>query len=192
MKNLNKPSRLPEAVTKVYELLEPFEEPDRLRVLQSVLALFGGEPLALGGASTTAIVGRASAESPSGHAKGSKGQAWLRKHALTEHQLETVFHLDGSAELIASPPGSTKREQTINAYLLLGAQELLSNDEAKFSEAAAVALCKKVGCHDPANHALTRSKFGNKITGSKEAGYALTIPGLDAAAAAIKALAPSN
>lgn len=193
MTTLKKPPRVPEVAAKVYELLEPFEAVDRSRVLQGVLALFGDETASGAGTAVTSVAnGGSSTASPGGHAKGPRAQAWLRKHALTDGQLETVFHFDGSAELIAAPPGSTKREQTINAYLLLGAQELLANDEAKFTEAAAVALCKKLGCHDNANHALTRTKFGNKITGSKESGYALTVPGLDAAAAAIKQLAPSS
>lgn len=188
-----KAPRLPDVVAKIYDLLEPLEAADRARVLQSVSGLLGDVPITSGtGTPTSMASGSSSTASPSGHARGAKAQAWMRKHALTDQQLETVFHFDGTGELIASPPGSTKREQTINAYLLLGAQELLANDEARFTEAAAVALCKRLGCHDNANHALTRSKFGNKVTGSKESGFALTVPGLDAAAAAIKQLAPAS
>jgi hypothetical protein len=113
---------------------------------------------------------------------------WIRKHGLTDELLEKAFHFDGNGELIATPPGNNKREQTINAYVLLGAQHLLQNDDPRFTEAAAVALCKRFGCYDTANHALTRSKFGNKIQGSKDSGYSLTAPGLDQAAVLIRGL----
>lgn len=193
MTTSKKAPRLPEVAAKIYDLMEPLDAADRSRVLQGVLGLLGEESITSGvGAPTPMASGGSSAASPSGHARGAKAQAWLRKHALTDQQLETIFHFDGNVELIAIPPGSTKREQTINAYLLLGAQELLANDEPRFTETNAVALCKRLGCYDGANHALTRSKFGNRITGSKESGYALTVPGLDAAAAAIKQLAPAS
>jgi hypothetical protein len=107
---------------------------------------------------------------------------------LTDELLERVFHFDGQCELIAAPPGTNKREQTINAYVLIGVQHLLQSDDSKFSDAAAVALCKRLGCYDQANHALTRTKFGNRLTGSKDSGYTLTVPGLDQAATLIKTI----
>jgi len=62
----------------------------------------------------------------------------MRKHGITENQLERVFHLDGQIDVIATPPGKNKREQTINAYFLIGAQHLLQSDDSKFTEADAV------------------------------------------------------
>ena len=96
----------------------------------------------------------------------------------------------GKVDLIVSPPGKSVREQTLNAYVLIGAQHFLQNDEAKFSEADAVGLCKRTGCHDQANHAINRTRLGNRVTGSKDSGYTLTVPGLEQAAALIKTLAP--
>jgi hypothetical protein len=115
----------------------------------------------------------------------------MRKYGVTVEQLERVFHLDGQFDVIATPPGSTKREQTINAYLLIGAQHLLQTDDSKFTESDALALCKQAGCHDSANHAQTRSKFGNRIAGTKD-GYSLTTPGLEQVAALVKALGTAS
>lgn len=195
MDKTSKPVRLPDITAKIYDLLEPLDALTRSKVLQAALALLGehtvleASPVPPGAALPT---GGASVAS-SRHVSGPKAQAWIRKHGLTDAQLEQVFHFDNDqVEMIAIPPGETNREKTINAYILIGAQHLLLQDEAKFTEGNAVAACKNLGCHDSANHAQTRSKFGNKISGSKDGGYVLTVPGLDQAAALIKELTASK
>jgi len=182
--------RLPDIVAKIYDLLDPLDASERARVLQSVLGLLGDSSAPLMAPTGTLPVEENSTGTP-GHVKGSKALQWMKKHGVTITMLEHVFHLDGQFDVIATPPGSTKREQTINAYLLIGAQHLLKTDDSKFTEAEAVALCKQTGCHDSANHATTRSKFGNRIAGTKD-GYSLTTPGLDQAAALIKTLGSAS
>ena len=191
MSQPTKPLRLPQIVANIYDLLEPLETSDRTRVLQGVLGLLG-EPVVPVAPSITPPAGAGSPGGGRGRIKGLKAAAWMSKHGITEDQLERVFHLDGQVDVIATPPGNNKREQTINAYLLIGAQHLLQTDDSKFTETEAVALCKQMGCHDAANHAQTRSKFGNRITGSKDGGYSLTTPGLDRVAALIKTIGTAS
>lgn len=182
-----KTPRLPEIATKIYDLLEPLDGPTRTKVLQGALGMLGDAGAELSPLTPPGGSGKAPGGSPSTFATGPKGSAWLKKHSISDEMLEKVFHAsNGQVELIANPPGSNMREQTINAYLLIGVQQLLQTDEPKFSEAAAVALCKRLGCYDTANHAMTRTRFGNKLTGTKEMGYTLTMPGLDQAAMLIK------
>jgi hypothetical protein len=127
------------------------------------------------------------ATTASGRIKGLKAAAWMKKYGITEAQLEQIFHLDGGKiEVIGSIPGKSMREQTLNAYLLAGIQQLLQSDEPKFSETGAVALCKQGGCHNVANHSNYRNGLGNRIAGAKDAGYTLTAPGLEQAAAIIR------
>lgn len=189
-----KQPRLPDIAAKIYDLLEPLDAPTRTKVLQGVLGLLG-DPAVSEGSPTPGAANTISGFGPqasSRHVTGAKAQAWMRKHALTDELLERVFDFDGQCELIASPPGTNKREQTINAYVLIGVQHFLQSDDSKFSDAAAVALCKRLGCYDQANHALTRSRFGNRLSGSKDSGYALTVPGLDQAAALVKTIASAG
>jgi len=194
MSQASKPVRLPDIAAKIYDLLDPLESSDRTKVLQGVLGLLGASAV------SESPITPAGAPSPSGlgssaisrRVSGPKAQAWLRKHLVTDEQLERVFHFDGKVELIATPPGGNKREQTVNAYILLGLQHLLQDDEPKFSEEAAVDLCKRLGCYDSPNHAQTRTKFGNRVTGSKASGFTLTVPGLDEAANLVKTFASAG
>lgn len=185
-----KQPRLPDIAAKIYDLLEPLDAQTRTKVLQGVLGLLGDSAVPEGSSTpATAHMVAGLGHASSRHVTGAKAQAWMGKHGLTDELLERVFHFDGQCEVITAPQGKNKREQTINAYVLIGAQHLLQNDDSKFSDASAVALCKKLGCLDQANHALTRTKFGNRLTGSKDTGYTLTVPGLDQAATLIKTIA---
>ena len=50
---------------------------------------------------------------------GKKAGLWKERNDLTDGEVETVFHIEGDkVDVIGSPPAKTKREQTINAYLL--------------------------------------------------------------------------
>ena len=69
-----------------------------------------------------------------------------------------------------------------------GARGLLATDDSRFTEAEAVALCKKRGCYDKANHSITRGMFGNRISGSKDGGYVLTNPGHEDVAKVVKSM----
>src|SRR5438309_7912119 len=147
------PPKVPEIAGKIYELLEPLDGSTRTKVLQGALGMLG-DP-------APDVHGDSSAKRGSGtggaslFASGAKARAWLQKHSITDEALEHMFHLDnGQVDLIANP-GATKREQTINTYLLVGVKHLLQSDDPKFSEPEAVALCKRLGCFDRPNHATT-------------------------------------
>ena len=119
---------------------------------------------------------------------GPKAKNWMRRYNVPDEALERVFNMEGQFEVIALVNGATKRESAVNCYLLCGIRNLLGNDEARFSDAEAVALCKEQDFYDMANHAHTRSTFGNRITGTKESGYMLPAPGLEASANLVKTL----
>ncbi len=117
----------------------------------------------------------------------SAGTAWIKRNGLVSDALEQYFHVeDGKVTLIGEAIGSKKREQSINTYLLTGVAALLEAGKAQFPDEAARAYCIQLGCYDSANHASTLSQFGNRLTGSKKAGWKLTAPGLSAAAALLK------
>lgn len=119
------------------------------------------------------------------------GAAWIKRHGLTRHEVEEYFHIeDGKVTLIGDGIGSGKREQSINAYLLTGIAALLQAGKAEFTDKTARDYCSQLGCYDAANHSKTTEEFGNRVTGSKKAGWKLTAPGLAAAASILKPKAP--
>ena len=189
-----------EAMLTVFTALEPLPAENRLSVLKwaadklGVLELFdqvrehdtkiraqaGGD-------------GKASDEGAAADTGGlpKRAAAWIKKHALTQEELEAAFHVkDGAAEITAGIiPGKSKREQTINSYIITGASSLLATGEAKFLDATAREVCNVYGCLDPGNHSKYLGDKGNAISGSKEKGWELTNPGLDKAAALVKEIA---
>jgi hypothetical protein len=202
---------LPEATTACYDLLAKLDGPTRTIVIQTILLWFPNEaPPIIARASATAAQERRPSfgtmedmmgfgahtpappqppVEPTRFQVGKRAQGWLRRYAVPDEALERVFDIESDDKhVIATVSGNSKREATTNCYLLLGIQAFLRNDEPRFTEADAVALCKREGYYDNTNHAQTRTTFGNRIVGSKEAGYSLPTPGLEAAAQLIKAL----
>jgi hypothetical protein len=75
----------------------------------------------------------------------------------------------------------------MHTYLMQGFAAFLATGEASFSDKDARDLCEHFGCYDATNHAKYIKEFGNRITGSKNAGWKLTAPGLTAVAELLKA-----
>lgn len=175
------------AMTKIVEILDPLDSDERKRVVQAAFALLGEQALP-----------RASGQASDGGDDGASGEAvpgvapaaapWLAKTKITKEQLEQSLHFDGGAVKVISLPGSaTKRiDQVIHTYLMQGLAAFLATGEASFTDKEARELCEHFGCYDATNHAKYIKEFGNRITGSKNSGWKLTAPGLNAAAELVK------
>jgi hypothetical protein len=169
---------------QIYKLLQPLNPEDRQKVFAGVLGMLGETVPAV------AAVG-GMGKGPAAAGFGTKAAHWMQSNNLTKEELQSVFELgDGSIELLAvKVPGKTKKEQSINSYLLVGTKSLLAGDDPKFADKEAVVYCKQTGCHDVANHASTRASLGSKVSGNKSTGFRLSTPGLQAAAQLIKQIA---
>jgi hypothetical protein len=178
-------TQLAEVMTKLVELLQDLQSEERAKVVQAALTILGdvGNGKASTGFGTKGETNLA--ENLSGLPK--PAVQWLKKHGVAEDRLLEYFHIEGqTAEAIALPGNATKKsEQVQNTYLVQGIVGLLSNGEAAFADESARLLSEHFGCYDSTNHAKYM-KFGNKIAGSKAAGWKLTAPGLSAAALLIK------
>lgn len=170
---------------QVYDLLANLTAEERGRALSAVLALFGDQPTA-----RASIPANAQDDGETdAHTLGAKAKRWMKQEGVTFAELEEVFHIDdgGKVELIATTiPGTSKREQTGNVYLLSGIRSLLESDEPTVDNTVAVEYCKHVTCYDKNNHTANRGALGNKITGSIANGFTLPAPGLKSAAAVVK------
>lgn len=176
---------IPEAAVALFDILEPFEPDARKRLLSGVIGLLGDPPSSFA---------QSEQEPEIELSVGPSARRWLSHNNLTETQIEQVyFFSDGRVDLIADRvPGQTKKERTVNVYLLIGVRTLLQSEAAVIDDAEAVAFCKRIGAYDKNNHTANRNALGNRATGSRTAGFTLTTPGLDAAATSIKILAGEN
>jgi hypothetical protein len=173
--------------TRIVELLTPLESEERHRVVRGALALLGEGEIA-------------PAPKPGSEGEGSdtelkavspRAQAWLKQNGLTSEILQQVFLIEGEkVELIAAEiPGKSRKEKTLNAYILEGVSQFLSSGDPCLDDKTARRLCTNRGFYDSANHAVFLTQKGNKMTGSKALGWKLTVPGLAAGAALIKEIA---
>jgi hypothetical protein len=181
----NGPSKSPaELALQIYNILVTQDSDVRQRVMQSAMTLLG---------ETTLSAGRRSAGQKDGGGGfddvklGPKATRWIQKHAVTREMLEELYHLsDEGMDIIAgNVPGASKREMTINCYLLAGIRGLLRNDLPTLDETETIAVCKRLTAYDRNNHTSNRQAVGNKISGSRPT-FTLTGPGETAAADLIK------
>jgi len=175
------------AMTKIIEVLTPLDSDQRKRVIQAAFALLGEEP-ALKTPGNHAPKKSDVADEEAIEGMPQAAAMWLAKAKITKEQLEQHLHIDGGAVKVISLPGNaTKRiDQVVHTYLIQGLAAFLANGDASFSDKDARDLCEHFGCYDQTNHAKYIKEFGNRITGSKNAGWKLTSPGLTAAGELLK------
>lgn len=186
-------SKLSDATTSVYEVLEPFSEEERTRIVGAALMLLGQSPLPAAGAippkASLNAVDQGDSDIPN---LGTKAKRWVQQNGVSQGMIEQCFHLEPEVpEVVAEIPGASAREKTANCYLLTGVAALLKTDEANFADATARALCENAGCYDATNH-TKYTKLGNRATGDKKSGWKLLAPGLKEAAALVKSLAKED
>ena len=107
---------------------------------------------------------------------------------LSGEELDQVFHFysNGTFDLL-NVPGKSKREQTLNTYVLTGlGWYLASQGKRDFNDSMAREFCEQIGCYDQANHAAHLKSRGNEFTGDKIRGYTITNPGMKKGVALIK------
>jgi hypothetical protein len=175
---------------EIYNILFPFESEVRQRVIQSALTLLGEtllSPVGRSAALQSTVTGFDDVN------LGPKAMKWVQKHALTREMLDEVYHFtDGAVEIIASSvPGASKREMTVNCYLLSGIRGLLKEDAPTLDETETIAICKRLTAYDRNNHTANRQLVGNRMSGKKPT-FTLTGPGESVAAELIKQMTLSR
>jgi hypothetical protein len=117
--------------------------------------------------------------------------SWLKQNDVTPDELDQVFHFvaDGKFE-IHDAPGKSKKEKTLNTYILTGLGKFLATGQRDFDDALARGFCQTIGCYDIANHGKYLGDYkGPEFTGDKSKGFSLANPGIKKGAVLVKALA---
>lgn len=184
-----------DVVTGCHKLLSPLDAPTRSKAIRMLLLAFDEENETSSSSRPPQVPQSSAIEfepASTGNHVNRRAQYWLKKYELREEELERVLDLDNDYALIAHLPGDSKREQAISCYLLTGIQAMLRTGEPKFSDEEAVGLCKREGCYDRANHSMTRTQLGKRVTGDKESAFTLTTLGLEQAARLIQEMARAS
>lgn len=181
-------SNTTDALTTIIKALTPLNTDERHRTIDAAM-MFLGE-----------TVKPARKEQPPGTAGGSEGrtdgnladpvQKWMKQFEVTEEQLDQVFHFSGDGAFdLHDAPGKSKKDQTLNTYILTGVGTFLASSNRTFDDATARGFCEKIGCYDPTNHATHLKNKGSEFSGDKTKGYSLTNVGMKRGAALIKEIA---
>jgi hypothetical protein len=175
-------------VAGIYDLLEPADAADRKKAIRAAMAMLGDDASVAdekGGKSTDVGGGGDDDDNSDFNAKA---RTWMSRNKVTADEIAHVFHVDGDTVdvIVDSVPGKNTKAPAINAYMLTGIAEFLKAGDSKFTDKAARETCKKLGCYAETNHATHMKKPGNVLSGSKEAGWTVTGPGMKAAAELIK------
>ncbi len=178
-----------EALPKLVQLLANLPAAERDKAISAAKILLGDSQRSLSNAGDEHSGGNINGTSIDG--LSAKAAHWVRKNGLNRDQLDQVFSLDDNTfdVIAAKMPGKSKRQQTVEAYILCGLKSFLQTGEPNFTDKDGRQLCQKVGCYDRPNHYNYIRAFGNRIGGSKDTGWKLTNPGLTEAAQIVKQLA---
>ncbi|HEY7246567.1 MAG TPA: hypothetical protein VH678_22065 [Xanthobacteraceae bacterium] len=115
---------------------------------------------------------------------------WMKQHGVSEEELERTFHFNGDGTFdIHDVPGKSKKDRTLNAYVLTGLGKFLSSNDRAFDDSTAREFCEKLGCYDPANHSVHIKAKGAEFSGDKAKGFTLTTIGMKRGAVIVKELA---
>jgi hypothetical protein len=139
---------LTQAVANVVQELDGFSSEDRHRIVAASMTLLGESPV------RPLPEGRAD-EPNLGQDEQfpAKARNWMQQHGLTVEQIHQVFHFgDDGAAIIAHIPGTNRKEQVRNAYVLCGISRLLTNGETRFEDKIARSICESNGFYDGSNH----------------------------------------
>jgi hypothetical protein len=166
-----------QTVTDLFEILDPLSTDDRQRAIKAVFALLGDAPPVAVASSPLVTQPRTDGggNQPALSGLGPRAAMWAAQHRLDREVLERVFYFhDGKVDIhVTSVPGSSRREKTINCYLLVGARALLASDAPRFDD----------------NHPTYRGALGPRATGSRQDGFDLTGPGLKEAGELVASIA---
>ncbi len=174
-------------LVRLIEILEPLASDDRHRNINAALTFLKDPGMtALG-----TLAGQQQLPSDGGgithHAPEVSKR--LRQHNIPADQIDSVLHFneDGSFGIVAVP-GKSKREQALNAYVLVGFGTYLTTGKYDFTDSAAREACKAHNAYDSPNHSKT---LGQKHPAfiAKGSDWTLTIPGVKEAAALVKEVA---
>jgi hypothetical protein len=181
-----------EALPELVQLLSSLTAPEREKAISAAKILLGSSA----SSPNSTLHGQVDLDLAGSAIDGvaSKAASWLQKNHLTRDQLDQVFSIDDKTfdVIAAKMPGKSKRQQTVEAYIICGLKSFLQTGEPNFTDKEGRQLCQKVGCYDQPNHHNYLKAFGNRIGGSKDSGWKLTNPGLTDAAQLIKQLAGNN
>lgn len=178
------------ALMTIIKTLTPLSSEERRRAVDAALVYLGetGRPETLDSRSREAVT--ETGDNDGGYP--ATAVKWMRQNAISSERLDKVFHFQDDGFDIHDVPGKSKRERTLNAYILTGVGTYLAKGDKAFDDSLARGFCETIGCYDPANHAKYIKEKGAEFSGDKKKGYTLTNVGIRRGAELVRELADAS
>jgi hypothetical protein len=168
----------------IIKLLKPLTSQERHRAIRAAM-MFLGETWA--------------APTPQPHVEGigapkdprrrSSLNARMKRIGVSTVELDRVFSFSGDGSFdIHDVPGKSKRDKSVNTYILTGVGTFLSSGKRRFDDATARGFCAKLRCYDKTHHSTYLKQNVPEFNGDKKSGYLLTNVGLRRGAVLVKEL----
>ncbi|SRR5579871_696682 len=177
------------ALTTIIKALTPLSSGERRRTVDAAMLFLGETAEAPPAEPKTGTTPAGKGAGDGGYPTGVNER--MKQHGVPAEELDQVFHFNGDGSFdIHDAPGRSKREKTLNTYILTGFGKFLATGDRAFDDAMARGFCETIGCYDAANHAAHLKKYkGPEFSGDKSKGYSLTNAGLKRGAALVKEIA---
>ncbi|MFA5958845.1 hypothetical protein [Hyphomicrobium sp.] len=176
-----------EALVSLLRILKPLTSVERHRAVAAAMTYLGEK---YGGDGERRARSGGREEESSGLGGGDYPRAvsaWMKQHDIAPDEIDQVFQFqDDGPFVIHDVPGKTKKERTLNAYVLTGVAQFLTTNDRTFQDAVARKFCEDIGCLDAANHAATLKDRGPEFSGDKNKGFTISNVGLKRGAAIVK------
>jgi hypothetical protein len=179
----------PETLIAIINVLAPLSSEQRQRTVAAAMMFLGEAPLQKPRQETSG--GSTDNNNGDGEAGYSTHIAkWMKQNEVSAEELDQTFHFheSGTFDLLHAP-GNSKKEQTLNTYILTGLGKYLAANDRSFDDATARGFCETIGCFDRANHAAILKGKGGEFSGDKTKGYSLTNVGVKRGEALVKEVA---
>lgn len=204
-KNLSGLAPEAQAITLVYQALEPLSKEAQARVTNYVFQMLGitktympeqYEPRLEEQPQSYAV-----SQEPSGSNEeyGLEGvspiaKKWMIRNGLDVNGLSSLFSIGGDEIdiIVNDVPGGSKRERMHNVFLLKGIAAYLATGAARFTYDQVKDTCTHYKAYDVANYASYVKSFAADVSGSKSSEYSLTARGLSNGTELVKQILKPN
>jgi hypothetical protein len=161
------------ALTTLIKILTPLSTDDRHRIVDSAMVFLGEKVKGKPTESTFDALGAGNNVSDNEEYPIAV-RKWMQQYSVLPDEFDKVFHLKDDGFDIHGAPGKSRKEKTLNTYILTGAGMFLTTGDRKFNDALARGFCETIGCFDSPNHAKYLKEKGAEFSGDKGKGYTLT------------------
>jgi hypothetical protein len=130
------------ALTTIIKALAPLSSDERRRTVEAALLFLGETAKAVPAEPTAAAT--SIGKGPGDGSYPAAVNVWMDQHGISAEELDQVFHFKGNGSFdIHDVPGKSKKEKTLNTYILTGLGKFLTTNAREFDDSMPAASARR-------------------------------------------------